>query len=106
MKSALLALIALLKPPFVRLLSSMKFWTLVIGAVVTPFAAWLARHGFDMNDEHVAKVAQYLAGGFAILLGMQGLADHGKEAAKLKGPTVEGVGGDVTVVNNPTPGPS
>jgi len=100
MKAALLALWLLLKSPFTRLLSSMKFWTVVIGTVATWFSAWLARHGFDMTDAHVEQVAKYVAYGFGILLAGQGLADHGKEAAKLKGPTVEGVAGDVNVTTN------
>lgn len=86
-----------MKPALVRLLSSMKFWTTVLGFVATSCGAWIARHGFDMSDENVRQVARYIAGGFGLLLGMQGLQDHGKEAARLKGPAIEGVGGDVNV---------
>ena len=86
-----------------RLLSSMKFWTVVIGIVATWSSAWLARHGFDMSDKHVAQVAEYMAIGFGLLLGAQGAQDFGKEAAKVTGPSVGGVGGDVnlTVVKTP-----
>lgn len=95
-----------MKIALIRLLSSMKLWTTVLGIVATWSGAWLARHGFDMSDAHVEQVAQYMAIGFGLLLGAQGLQDHGKSAAVAKGPTIEGVGGDVsvTVAAAPTDG--
>lgn len=58
-----------------RLLSSMKTWTLLIGLTAT----FLAKYGIHVDDQ----TAQYIAGGFALLLGMQGVTDHGKAAAQI-----------------------
>lgn len=88
----------MIKEAWIRMLASMKFWTMVLGLILTPCSALLAKHGFEVSDENVRLIAELVAGGFAILLGMQGLADHGKEAARLKGSSIEGVGGNVTVV--------
>ena len=55
------------------LLESAKVWTLLIGLSAT----FLAKYGIHVDD----ATAQLIAGGFAILLGAQGMADHGKAAA-------------------------
>jgi uncharacterized membrane protein YfbV (UPF0208 family) len=57
-----------------RLASSMKFWTAVIALI----AIFAARYGFEISEQMTALVGAI----FAVLLGGQGLADHGKEAAK------------------------
>jgi len=77
------------------LLSSKKFITMVVGLIV----AIGARKGFDVDGEIVAAIL----GLFAVLIGAQGAADHGKEAARIhtdaaaaepkpmpRAPTVEG----------------
>lgn len=67
------------------LLSSKKFITTLVGVAV----AIAARVGFDLDPELVAAIL----GVFAMLVGAQGLADQGKEAAKVNlqppSPTVE-----------------
>lgn len=95
-----------MKTALARLIGSMKFQTLLLGLVLTPSAALLAKHGFNVSDDTVKLLAELMTIGFSILLGAQGLTDHGKEAAKAKGTTVEGVGGDVnlTVVKPPSEG--
>lgn len=70
-----LSLFSILKPPFVRLLSSMKFWTTVIGLT----AAWLAKRGIVLP----ADMADEIALGFALLLGGQAATDVGKAKAEL-----------------------
>lgn len=73
-----------MKTALATLLESKKFWTLMIGIVVTTFGTWLAKHGFDMSDAHVAQVAEYMTIGFTALLGGQALQDQGKEKAKVE----------------------
>lgn len=58
------------------LLSSKKFITALTGVAV----AIAAKLGLQLEDELVAAIL----GVFAIAIGAQGAADHGKEAAKLK----------------------
>lgn len=65
-----------MKDAFTRLLSSAKFWT----AVIALAAVFAARYGLEISEEMTALVAAI----FAVLLGAQGAADAGKEAAKSK----------------------
>lgn len=78
MKTALLSLFALLKPPLVRMLSSLKFWTVVFGVLTTQ----AAKYGLEVDEQTYWTIVGF----FGLLLGGQGLADHGKEAAKSKPP--------------------
>jgi hypothetical protein len=64
-----------MKEAITRLLSSMKFWTMVLG-VVTSLGA---KYGFNVDT----NVYWSIVGLFGFLLGAQGLTDHGKEAAKI-----------------------
>lgn len=73
-----------MKTALLRLLSSLKFWTLIIGAIVTASSAALAKYGLEVSDEAVREVATWLATGFAVLLGGQALADHGKSKAEIE----------------------
>lgn len=62
-----------MKEALTRLLTSAKFWTMIIGLIVTLGA----RYGFQVDPE----VMWMIAGIVAILLGAQGLTDMGKSAA-------------------------
>lgn len=62
-----------MKDAFVRLLSSAKFWTAMIALI----AIFAARYGFEISEQMTAVVGAV----FAVLLGAQGAADHGKSAA-------------------------
>jgi hypothetical protein len=62
-----------MKNALVRLLSSMKFWTMVAGLLTTLGA----KYGFEVEQSTVLMIGTM----FAILLGTQGLADIGKAAA-------------------------
>ena len=62
-----------MKDALTRLVSSAKFWTLVLGLLTT----FLAKYGVHVDD----STSQYIAMGFALLLGAQAAADHGKSAA-------------------------
>lgn len=63
-----------MKDALLRLASSMKFWTLLLGIV----SALSAKYGLQVDPE----VYWSIVGLFGLLLGAQGLQDHGKEAAK------------------------
>lgn len=76
MKAALLALFALIKLPLVRLLSSMKFWTVILAVVTTQ----AAKHGFEVDPTTYWTIV----GLFTALLTGQALQDHGKERAKVE----------------------
>lgn len=76
MKTALLALFSMLKMPLCRMLSSLKFWTVIVGTLST----YLAKKDIVLDPE----MAKYVAGFFALLLAGQGLQDHGKERAKVE----------------------
>ena len=65
-----------MKTALADLLSSKKFVTMIVGLVV----AIGARKGLDVDPEITAAII----GLFAVLIGAQGAADHGKEAAKVK----------------------
>lgn len=64
-----------MKETLVQLLTSKKVITAVIGVVATI----AARKGFELDIELCAAIA----GMFGVLIGAQGAADHGKEAAKI-----------------------
>jgi hypothetical protein len=65
-----------MKTALLRLLSSMKFWTLLLG-LVTSLGA---RYGFDVDPE----VYWSIVGLTGLLLGAQGLTDHGKSKAEIE----------------------
>ena len=85
-----------MKDAIIRLLSSMKFWTAVLGLLT----AIGAKAGFNVDPE----VYWAIVGVVTVLILGQGLTDHGKEAAKITAaaatPTTV-VGNDVTI-NQPT----
>ena len=62
-----------MKDAFVRLLSSAKFWTAIIALI----SVFTAKYGFEISNEMTALMGAI----FAVLLGGQGLTDHGKAAA-------------------------
>jgi hypothetical protein len=64
-----------MKEAVLGLLSSKKFITAIVALVVTG----AAKYGFDVDAEVCAAVL----GLFAVLIGAQGAADNGKEAARL-----------------------
>lgn len=64
-----------MKNAIIRLLSSTKFWTAILGIV----SALGARYGFQVDPE----VYWSIVGIFGLLIGAQGLTDHGKEAARI-----------------------
>ncbi len=82
-----------MKDALVRLFSSAKFWTMLIGLAVTLGA----RYGFQVD----ADVMWMIAGLVGILLGAQGLTDHGKSAAMVAGPATQVAQGDVVNVAAP-----
>lgn len=63
-----------------RLLTSLKFWTTILGITSTA----LAKKGIILDPIY----ADYIAGFFGVLLLGQGLADHGKERAKIEASVV------------------
>ncbi len=65
-----------------RLLRSSKFWTVIIGLVVTSGATLFARYGIDVSTEAVQQTAVTVAALFGILLHAQGQADQGKNAVE------------------------
>lgn len=62
-----------MKAALIRFFSSLKVWTTLLGLTVLALAHW----GINVDANTQAEIA----GLFAVLLGAQGLADHGKEAA-------------------------
>jgi len=86
-----------MKTAFIRLVESMKFWTTVIAIIVTLFGTWLAKHGFDLSEQHTTQVAEVIALFFTMLLGGQALTDAGKEKAKIVAatPRIEAISGQV-----------
>lgn len=67
-----------MKEALTRLLSSSKFWTLVIGLA----GALGARYGFAVDTDTMWMIA----GLVGVLLGAQGLNDHGKGAVLAAAP--------------------
>ncbi len=88
-----------MKEALSRILGSAKFWTTVIGMVMTAGASLFARYGLELSTEAIQQIAVTVAGLFALLLGGQALAGHGKEAAELtaKAPAAQ------VVVEMPSP---
>ena len=62
-----------MKQALLRLVSSMKFWTLILG-LITSLGA---KYGFQVDPE----VFWSIVGLFGLLIGAQGLTDQGKTAA-------------------------
>lgn len=73
-----------MKTALLRMLISLKFWTVIVGAIVTASGAALAKYGLDLSDETVKEIATWLATGFTVLLGGQALTDHGKAKAEIE----------------------
>lgn len=65
-----------LKDVLVRMLTSLKFWTTILGISAT----YLAKKGIVLDP----AMAEYVAGFFGLLLAGQAAADHGKEKAKIE----------------------
>lgn len=81
-----------MKEAIIRLLSSMKFWTAVLGLIT----AIGAKAGFNVDPEVFWAIVGVVT---AVILG-QGLTDHGKEAAKITSSAAQPttvVGNDVTI---------
>jgi len=68
-----------MKDALLRLISSMKFWTAVLGIVT----ALGAKYGLKVD----ADLYWSIVGMFGVLLGAQGLTDHGKVAAQITAST-------------------
>lgn len=66
------------------LLQSKKFWITLIGGAMTACSALFAKYGLEVSDAAVQQVATTVTVLFTVLLGAQGLADHGKEKAKIE----------------------
>lgn len=73
-----------MKDALTRLLSSMKFWTVIVGLVTTMGATAFAKWGIDTSDAAQQQIAITISALFAILLHAQGNAESGKEAAKIQ----------------------
>jgi len=70
-----------------RLLSSAKFWTMIIGGIATAGATLLAKYGLEVSDAAISQIAITVSGLFAVLVHAQGQADQGKNAVpKLEAP--------------------
>jgi hypothetical protein len=81
-----------MKDALIRLFSSMKFWTAVLGLIT----AIGVKAGFNVDPEVFWAIVGVIT---AVILG-QGLTDHGKEAAKITaaaGTPTTVVGNDVTI---------
>lgn len=57
----------------------MKFWTMILGLLT----AIGAKYGFKVDPDVFWSIVSL----FGLLIGAQGLADHGKEAAKITAAT-------------------
>lgn len=73
-----------MKTALIGLLQMKKFWLALIGLASTLFGAWLAKHGFDLSDAHVEKVAESIAFFFGLALSGLALQDQGKEKARIE----------------------
>jgi len=71
-----------MKEALEKMLASMKFWTTIIGMLVTAGGSLLAKYGFEVSDATVQQVAITISGLFGILLFGQAANDHGKAAAE------------------------
>jgi hypothetical protein len=72
-----------MKEALLRMLSSMKVWTMIIGGLVTACGSWLAKHQMDVSDAAVQQFAASAVLLVSILIHAQGKTDTGKEAARL-----------------------
>lgn len=79
-----------MKNAFLKLLTSVKFWTTIIGGICTALGSLIAKYGFEVSDAAVQQVAVTISGLFGLLLFGQAATDHGKEAAKIKSSTESG----------------
>lgn len=70
-----------MKEALSKILGSAKFWTTIIGSVLTAGASLIAKHGLEVSDDAVRQVAITISGLFVVLLGAQGATDFGKNAA-------------------------
>ncbi len=75
-------------------MSSMKFWTMILGMVT----AIGAKYGFKVDPETYWSIV----GLFGLLIGAQGLTDHGKEAAKISANTNASVPVDIKDITKET----
>lgn len=73
-----------MREALLKLFSSAKTWTAFLGMIATAGASLLARYGLELSDEAIQQIAITISGLFATLLVTQGLADHGKEQAKIQ----------------------
>lgn len=73
-----------MKEALLKLFASAKTWTAILGMLATAGASLLARYGLELSTEAIQQIAVTIAGLFATLLVTQGLADHGKERAKIE----------------------
>jgi len=73
-----------MKEALIRLLSSMKFWTTIIGGLVTALGSWLASHQLAVSDAAVQQFAASCVLLVSILIHAQGKTDQGKVAAKIQ----------------------
>ncbi len=89
-----------MKAALARLLGSAKFWTAIIGLCVTAGASLFARYGIEVSTEAVQQTAGTVALIFSILIGAQGIADHGKSAAEIKAANDNAAPTQVTNVTN------
>lgn len=71
-----------MKTATAQLLASKKFWTTIIGTILTLGSYVLAKWGLEVDDAAVQQISGSIAVLFSVLLLGQGLTDQGKEAAK------------------------
>jgi hypothetical protein len=75
-----LTMLSAIWPPIrlllVRFFTSLKVWTAIVGAL----SVYLAKKGIILDPSIAGELAMFAA----VLLGAQGLADHGKEKAKVE----------------------
>lgn len=94
-----------MKNALLSMLSSVKFWTQIIGLIINASASLLAKYGIGVSDATVMQISITIAGLFGALGLAQGATDHGKAAAQIAATTttktvVEPPG---TVVETKTP---
>ena len=66
---------------FRRLITSMKFWTMILGGVATAGGTLLAKYGLSLSDAAIQQIAGSIVILFSILVHAQGQTDLGKNAA-------------------------
>ncbi len=70
-----------MKNALLRIITSAKVWTALIGMVVTALATVFARYGLEVSTEAVQQLAGTMALIVGVLIHAQGQADAGKNAA-------------------------